>query len=344
MRRPAMPPLTVERLIVHLGTYKTGTSSIQRTLAGGRAALAAASVLYPATGVPDWGPLVAPGHHALAIELAQAGTAPEPFAATMAALAEEVRASGCDTVLLSAEDFSSVPVPRLLAGRVSARRVDLIVALRPQHELVTALYYTTVAGRQYTGTPEHYFRSELATYLDYHPMLTRWREAFPGCRPIVRLFERGQPARRDAVADLLATLGLPTEGLAAGPATFDHPTLPARGTLALRAVATLGLTPDEFADANRLLHLHRDLLGRERSVYSPALRREIHETYRASNRRIRRDFLDGREEALFVEPDFGDEAAWQADVGDAAAVARDVLTRLAGRALALAEAERMSAT
>ena len=50
-----LPPLSARpRLILHIGTHKTGTSALQAALEAARPALLERGVLYPSTQRPPW--------------------------------------------------------------------------------------------------------------------------------------------------------------------------------------------------------------------------------------------------------------------------------------------------
>jgi hypothetical protein len=88
------------RLAIHVGPHKTGSTSVQRALAAAREELAAGGVWYPPS-LPDasW-----PEQHADVWLLLRDGRVGE-FDAWLAAARAEAVARGCDTVLLSSENF-----------------------------------------------------------------------------------------------------------------------------------------------------------------------------------------------------------------------------------------------
>ena len=109
-----------ERLHVHLGLHKTGTSTIQNWMNGHRDALGAAGCLVPAAGMSDG------AHHGLAYELLGHPKV-EPGRSALADLRAEIARSGAADVLISSEEFE-----RLAAGEVDAlRRAVGIADIRP---------------------------------------------------------------------------------------------------------------------------------------------------------------------------------------------------------------------
>jgi len=92
------------RLAIHVGPHKTGSTSVQRALAAARDSLAGQGVWYPPS-LPgaSW-----PDQHADAWILLRDGRLAE-FDRWLAASGDEARQRGCDTLLLSSENFH---VPR----------------------------------------------------------------------------------------------------------------------------------------------------------------------------------------------------------------------------------------
>ncbi len=149
---------------IHIGTHKTGTTSIQRFLALNRRLFADRGVLLPITGcdnAPDY-----VSHHQLAYEL----SGDSQFDATFGrldALAAELRASGAHSACLSSENLSLLwhHGPRLLRLRdivVDAGFTPKIICyLRPQASFCTSVYAQIVCYDRYR-TP---FRAYLADVL-----------------------------------------------------------------------------------------------------------------------------------------------------------------------------------
>jgi len=97
------------RLAVHVGPHKTGSTSVQRALGANRDRLEAAGVLYPPS-LPD---AEFPGQHADLAGLLAAG-AVDRMHAWLAEAHATARARGCDTLLLSSENFRAPTIRREL--------------------------------------------------------------------------------------------------------------------------------------------------------------------------------------------------------------------------------------
>jgi hypothetical protein len=136
----------MRRCFVHVGTHKTGTSSIQAFLAMNEDALLSAGILVPLTGRTHHSPEnPSAGHHNIAWELND-----DPRftrgAGTLRELISEVEQSGAQTVVLSSEDFEYLHAdPSRLSPLVNAMAelgysAEIIIYLRPQSEYAQSLY------------------------------------------------------------------------------------------------------------------------------------------------------------------------------------------------------------
>jgi hypothetical protein len=86
--------------LIHVGTHKTGTTSLQVALSSNRTHLLEQGVLYPVSGShPDW-----PGHHNLAFGLVGRDGF-DPDYGGVDEVCSEIAGSGAERVVLSAEDL-----------------------------------------------------------------------------------------------------------------------------------------------------------------------------------------------------------------------------------------------
>lgn len=143
------------RLILHIGTHKTGSSALQEVLEAERPALAAAGFLYGATDRPPFADL--PKHTSLFKALRRGE---ETFAAERAAIEEEVDRTGAHTLILSEEGLSS---PYALAfdriGGLSDRfEIEIICYLRRPDRFAESLW------NQFAR--EGFAREGIAAFLD----------------------------------------------------------------------------------------------------------------------------------------------------------------------------------
>ena len=111
---PAQPPI---RLTVHVGPHKTGSTSVQSALSANRDILAAKGVWYP----PSLPGSAWPYQHADAWRLLQSNRHDE-FDRWLDDCREEAIARGCDTLLLSCENFHIPKIRPALAAALARHR------------------------------------------------------------------------------------------------------------------------------------------------------------------------------------------------------------------------------
>lgn len=157
-RQPASAPRPRgQRLILHLGLHKTGTTYIQHHLREHAVRLRRAGVLLPETGfqAPDRSARggATPGHQGLVAALRRNDPAP------WAALDREIAESGADTVILSCENllFPTLPGRERLIADLAERlgefdRVDMLALARRPDTYAEAFYRERVAGGIRAGT------------------------------------------------------------------------------------------------------------------------------------------------------------------------------------------------
>jgi len=274
------------RLIVHIGTHKTGSTSIQKTLYDAREHLLSQGVLFPSTE----GGLRKSKHQALA-QVAKNGDE-ATRQAEHDTLVQEAKASNAHTVILSAEGFSAL---QGVAADYFKRFVDefdiqVICYLRRQDYFVESLYNQTMRDPENAGTyAVNEFWRDARTHqrLDYHKMLSAWA-AIPA--QVTALDFAQEVKRVGLVASFLEAAGLSNLGIALDDRVANRsPDM--RLILALRAMRLQG-APHEYrklARAGRALEasgrfpLLKHILGsRERDT--------ILHTFAEGNARLASDF------------------------------------------------------
>lgn len=164
------------RLIVHIGTPKTGTSSIQKSLFDGRGRLRAEVKAH--YGATDRG-----STHTKHISLTRAATGNDATkqATEYRGVMEDFQRSGCDTLILSEEELSA-PKERISAffkRFVPHFDIEVICYLRRQDYFIESLYNQIMRMRGYQGIPPitEFWRDErFRERLQYHRLLSWWAD------------------------------------------------------------------------------------------------------------------------------------------------------------------------
>lgn len=196
------------RLFLHIGTHKTGTTSVQRFLTDNRAALRRQGLLYPDPATGGFGERYA--HHQVAHAMAGQGRAgtPEDARRFFDRVRRDLR--GRESAIVSAEALYRHVLPdpesgrRLDAGGGAVgdplpyiRRVrdcladfdvTVLVMLRPQDTFLESLYAEQVMTSPYRRGIDH-FTTERAWLADYDARLAMWASVFGADSLSVRTFE-----------------------------------------------------------------------------------------------------------------------------------------------------------
>ena len=208
-----------QTLVLHSGTFKTGSTAVQRFLANNTDALHAADVAFAKAGRQGGGAQ----HTNLIADLR--GT--PAFAAKFGGwddLFAEIRESGIDQTVISTEWFSDLSDTDLVKlGRLCDQagiRLVWVFYVREQASFLNALY----VERLITMRPEYAdrvvrpfeeFRDWSPVSLDflyYSRFADRILDAIPGVDLRVRPFTRSLLVGGNVVDDFFATLGVEVEG------------------------------------------------------------------------------------------------------------------------------------
>ena len=236
-------------LILHIGLSKTGSSSIQRVLAGQRDALATQGVFYPRS--PGWenhallpASVVAdpnamwdvhPGTWEGMKPEARLALFREQFAAELNGMPADARrcilsAEQCGSVLTQDADVASLA--DLLRRWFDPIRV--VVYLRRQDKHAASAYTQSLRTGilEPPSLPQGGPR-ELLQY-DYGGLLDRWAASFGDDAMVVRIFEREHMIGGDAVEDFLSIAGIELPALDENPDKLSNPSVNLAGQELLR--------------------------------------------------------------------------------------------------------------
>jgi hypothetical protein len=248
------------RLILHIGTHKTATSTLQALMAGERKQLRSEGILYPRTDQP---PQRNRRKHAFFARLLRDGDS--AFEAMLADLRSEVAASGCDRVLMSAEGLSGPsqrPNPAALAALAQAFDITTVCFFRRQDSFAESLWnHNCKIGNEESGIEAFVKGPRIARHGDYRWLLEPW-EAVGEVRAVG--FEA---ARQGGVAEAFSA----ASGAPLPPAQRDlnvSPSMLAASYMAVFNRLGIGFDPKRLAPVVATIHaddpgaLKRRALGR----------------------------------------------------------------------------------
>lgn len=208
----------MKEVIIHIGSPKTATSSIQGIFARNRAELLEGRVAYPK--------LCRHGdaHHLLVCDLIEKyrGTkmpdfwyGDKPRGQAWAKFHEEVTELGdsIDKVFISSELFfaqtqNSKNILAAIKEELKNYSVKILIYLRRQDQLYASFYNQDVKGmRQWCGTPESFYQTHQLFKKSYFEIVELWAEFFGSENIHLRPFFKGGLVGEDIVKDVCAAVG-----------------------------------------------------------------------------------------------------------------------------------------
>lgn len=309
--------------ILHIGTEKTGTTTIQQFLAANRPALASESVLYPVAGGAEgsqWGYAACAAEAPWASDLGVRLGIHDPESAAayraglQAAMEREFAAHpACHTLLISSEHFHSRLTTTDAIGRLKAflephaREFAIVLYLRRQDRMAVSRFSTAIkVGLAPQGPFPRSGTGDLPYIYDFERIHRNWVAVFGNPAMRVRVFQQDRFVAGDLLADFAAACGIVQAGK----------------SLPGRANESLGQAGIDFLrEANRQLtpmlgtavhRVHAELTalvselcaGTTRPV-SRAEAQQFYALFRPGNERLSRLVCPRPDPALFDE-DFSD--------------------------------------
>lgn len=245
-----------KRVVLHVGTHKTGTKTLQAFLIENRLPLARGGIYVPAAGRHELAPgALSPGHHALAWDVLAGNV--ERLREVLA----DLRKADAPTVVISSEDMQSLhahPERARLLRDAFARAgyaTTIVLYVRAQSGYLESLYAELtkemepapfdafVADASAAGAVTGVAATPLP--LAYTPLVLRFADIFGPEQIVVRPYVEGREPRA-LVEDLLQVLARLHGGLAARDLRISLPNANRRGTfaqVAARIAARRGIDP-----------------------------------------------------------------------------------------------------
>lgn len=279
------------RIVFHCGVHRTGSTFLQRYLAGNRSLLAEQGIRYPGQGV----------HHQ---DLAWSILRGESGAQDILELAGSDQTPAGDTVVLSAEDFARAKNLAWLRDLARDHTVEALFYLRRQDHWVMSWYNQHIKWpfeRKKSQMDPRAFLSCMNEFywIDYNWLLKRWRKEIGREAIGVGVIERG--GTEDVLQDFAERLGIDASGFEP-PKGGDNAGLPVHALEICRHLNMIDLPPRRRARLLRSLSKSLPNIDPSvRTVYSPDERRRILSRFAESNAAVAQEFL-GRSR-LFQEPE-----------------------------------------
>ncbi len=296
-----------QRCILHIGTEKTGTTSIQRFLTDNRKALAQAGYFLPRhMGQPEqfelaravvtpqkrFGKLRHMQHSQAKIEDIQAKLRQRIHTELQAA-------NGYHSCIISSERLGAqITTPaaiEALRGLLTPyfAQIEVWIYLRPQAAFASSFYSTELRlGSQRQKVLPDLRRAAVQHRFDYAALLAFWRAGLPDAQLHPQIFERDLLKDGDVIADFMDKIGFDIKGLAMP--RPENPSFSAAAQIYLRAVNE-ACAKGAPIDRPRLLRLmNKHCAGKGRLPVARSVRL-LETSFAASNEAVRARYFPHRE-------------------------------------------------
>ena len=314
----AVPPVD---LILHIGSGKTGTTSIQTFMHVNRGRLAERGILYPRTPgltrharislsvLSDQAVERTPVWHRQGFQ----GSVGDVQQQVHDELCAEIAEAGLPRVVLSDEAlygtrWAAVSRLRELTDRL-ARSVRIVVYLRRQDDHVASRYQQVVKVGETRRLVERVAALDLSGFYDYHRRLSQWQSTMEPTAFVVRRFERASFSSGSLHEDFLEAAGIDVPVDAFQDAVARNESLDAEAVELLRLlnlfrVEQQGASPGQIDNRGLIRRLKEsagDVQGPTLTLPPAALDRFMGQ-WEESNRAVARDFLGDSSGELFRAP------------------------------------------
>lgn len=279
-----------KRLFLHVGTHKTGTTSIQVALTRMRRKLAARGVLYPETGAPAANPfaqhllawsVIRRPHYLPVFDPGEAGFGDEARAKLWEDLRDEIDDTEAHTVILSSEEFDVLARDEVQAlGRELADYdVTPVIFLRNFADLLESSYRTSIAYGALRREFADYIHNQRIR-LDYAQFVREWAEIAAHGQVIVFFYD-DPSIRRGAVESFFRLIGFEPHQLDGQASMTLNESVPAFVCEIMKFLRMKGCEEEQVAAW--LNHVRTLRFGaranRDFSFLSPAVRADLDERY-----------------------------------------------------------------
>ena len=307
---------TCVELVLHIGTGKTGTSSVQEFLRRNQSRLAERGVLFPRspgrTRHVRLGLAISSDEQVVrTLEWQRVGR-PDPATfrrQIQNRLLREIEAAGLPRVLLSDEALygnteKSMERLRRLVDRFAAS-VRILVYLRRQDEHLVSRYQQVVKTGSTERLEEYAVRDHSRTY-DYDDRLSRWARCLEPAELVVRPFEQSRFRGGSLYQDFLSAADIDLDAGELEPVPRRNDSLDAESVeliriLNLHRVEEHGAAPGRVDNRSIFVRLAEHGDGPTLSLPGPALDTFMNQ-WTGPNREVVRRFLPGQDGELFQDP------------------------------------------
>lgn len=322
----------MKTLYIHIGTHKTGSSTLQLFFYQNRERLKQLGFFYPTEGTyyKPLGMKASKKGGQCFLVFAMTGLYPDWFKLNdqypqkKEECIKEIREhilpyQDYADILISTEHFFRKVKPEDILAIFEGMNFNLklIIYLRRQDHFLESLYNQSTKNARYQDSFEQFVNQQIqdkGSYCYFYPKLLEFASIFGQENIIVRPFEIGQFYHQNLIEDFLNILGLSLDETFSLPA-YQNESLPTE-LIQLMVLLQQQFEADirQRAVLNSLLRDKKFPLEIDRkkySLFSPKWRRETLQHFEENNARIAREFLNRADGRLFYEPLPDQDGVWE---------------------------------
>ena len=239
----------MKRVIIHVGQYKTGSTSIQKLLWGARSELLAQGILYPQAFVRD-------GAHFMITDLLRREFREQSRCVDLEPLREEVLGSPAQTAVISCEPLSGATVRRFapemmqyiwkrIAELFHDCDIRVVAYIRRQDDSIDSRIIQEIKGLSRKSNIEYSPFLYTKSSLNYHYFTHLLEGGFGSGKVDCRLYDRRFLHNGDVRYDFLEYLGVPG-GVIDVPTKEDNVSPSAKLVAFYRFVNALSLSEGDY--------------------------------------------------------------------------------------------------
>lgn len=316
------------KLTLHIGTHKTGTTTLQSTLEHNSQALRSAGFIYPT--VPEKWEHAARNRNGYWLNMAALERIestrlqePEKIAACRAMCTELLTQSPCSLILSDERLWYNGtkkgfwPAVRSILEECGASEVTIVLYLRRQDLFAESLWAQFVKqGNMSTELVDYINSPKIMKVCDYARGIKTLQETFGAENLVVRIYDRAQLVEGDTVADFLSVVGIEDRSAFVRPELPRNPSLSPSTTL---LKLQINRSPAYRAHDKDYLHKPAKAISaqdaeRKGSFLTPQQRAEYLALFAEGNEWVARECLGREDGVLFpTSSEQLQQPAFQAD-------------------------------
>ena len=300
--------MTKKHLYLHIGTHKTGSSSIQHWLKENRSLLEADGYYYPIEGAYFYPPEASASllaHAMLERRPSYIGNTVIDRNSCVSDIGRDIKNSSCKSVIVSSEHFSHAKKIEEVKNIFDLfsdlfEKMTVIVYLRRQDHRLESSWSQNAKSGAITLSFDEILNQHLSSpNWNYFELMAPWVEVFGRDNVIMKPFEKEQFFKNDLIHDFLNALGFKGEVVNSSIKNVS-PSIEFFETLRMFG-CSIPSVPERMAFFRILRSIPIKLDSTKYTLFTPEKRKAFLELYKESNELVAEKYLGRSNGILFYD-------------------------------------------